>query len=154
MYLPTPPKCSTRVPLDSHKYSRYCLPPILLFFYPGNKNTPSADLTLAKLLIKNFTISTPGAKFLGMDLANFYLNNPMPILTSSLMKSLSITTFVTLSLLMDGYTLRFERGCIVFPKPESLQINYLKKALPPKGTTNANIHLVSGAMSGKTSRSA
>jgi hypothetical protein len=36
-----------------------------------------ADLTTAKLLI-NYTISTPGAKFLGIDLANFYLNTPMP----------------------------------------------------------------------------
>ncbi len=34
---------------------------------------------------------------------------------------------------------------MVFPKPASLQINYLKNALPPKGTTSANTHLVSGA---------
>jgi hypothetical protein len=34
MYSPTPPKCSTRVSLDSHKKSTYCLPPILLFFIP------------------------------------------------------------------------------------------------------------------------
>jgi hypothetical protein len=35
-----------------------------------------ADLTTAKLLI-NSTISTPGTKFLGINLANFYLNTPM-----------------------------------------------------------------------------
>ncbi len=35
-----------------------------------------ADLTTAKLLI-NSTISTPGAKFLGINLANFYVNTPM-----------------------------------------------------------------------------
>jgi hypothetical protein len=45
--------------------------------YPGNKSTPMADLTTAKLLIDS-TISTPGAEFLGIDLANFYLNTPMP----------------------------------------------------------------------------
>jgi hypothetical protein len=45
--------------------------------YPGNKSTPMADLAPAKLLI-NSTISTPGAKFLGINLANFYLNTPMP----------------------------------------------------------------------------
>jgi hypothetical protein len=45
--------------------------------YPGNKSTPMADLTTAKLLI-NSTISNPGAKFLGIDLTNFYLNTPMP----------------------------------------------------------------------------
>ncbi len=36
-----------------------------------------ADLTTAKLLI-NFTISTSGAKFVVINLANFYLNTPMP----------------------------------------------------------------------------
>jgi hypothetical protein len=45
--------------------------------YPGNKSTPMADLTTAKLLI-NSTISTLGARFLGINLANFYLNTPMP----------------------------------------------------------------------------
>ncbi len=45
--------------------------------YPGNKSTPTADLTTVKLLI-NLTISTPGAIFLGINLANFYLNTPLP----------------------------------------------------------------------------
>jgi hypothetical protein len=45
--------------------------------YPGNKSTPMADLTTAKVLI-NSTISTPGTKFLGINLANFYLYTPMP----------------------------------------------------------------------------
>jgi hypothetical protein len=70
---------------------------------------------------------------------------------ASLMKSSSITTFATLSLLTAGSTSTFGRGCMVFPKPASLQINYSKKALPPKDITNANIHLVSGAMSDKPS---
>jgi hypothetical protein len=38
---------------------------------------PTADLTTAKLLI-NSTISRPGAIFLGVDLANFYLNTLLP----------------------------------------------------------------------------
>jgi hypothetical protein len=45
--------------------------------YPGNKSTLMANLTMAKLLIYS-TISTPGAKFLGIDLAYFYLNTLMP----------------------------------------------------------------------------
>jgi hypothetical protein len=44
---------------------------------PSNKATPTADLTTAKLLI-NSIISMPGAIFFGIDLANFYLNTPMP----------------------------------------------------------------------------
>jgi len=47
-----------------------------LIDFPGNMSTPTADLLTAKLLI-NSTISTPGAVFLGIDLANFYLNTPM-----------------------------------------------------------------------------
>jgi hypothetical protein len=45
--------------------------------YPGNKTTPTTNLTTAELLI-NSTISMPGAIFLGINLANFYLNTPMP----------------------------------------------------------------------------
>ncbi len=45
--------------------------------YSGNKSTLTADLTMAKLLI-NSTISTPGAMFFGIDLANFYLTTPIP----------------------------------------------------------------------------
>jgi hypothetical protein len=88
--------------------------------YLGNKNTPMADLTMAKLLIYS-TISTPWAKFLGFNLANFYHNTPcqtpntcISVLTSSPAKSLFITTFATMSLLMNAFTL-------VFPKPASLQ---------------------------------
>jgi hypothetical protein len=40
---------------------------------------------------------------------------------------------------------------MVFPKLASSQINYLKNALPTKGTTSANTYLVSGATSGGTS---
>ena len=47
-----------------------------LIDFPGNKSTPTADLLTTKFLI-NSTISTPGAVFLGIDLANFYLNTPM-----------------------------------------------------------------------------
>ena len=48
-----------------------------LINFPSNKSTHTADLLTAKLLT-DATISTPGAVFLGIDLANFYLNTPMP----------------------------------------------------------------------------
>jgi hypothetical protein len=44
--------------------------------YPWNKSMPTANLTTAKLLF-NSIISTPGALFYGIYLANFYLNTPM-----------------------------------------------------------------------------
>jgi hypothetical protein len=44
--------------------------------YPGNAGTPTADLLIVKLLI-NSTISTPNAKYMTMDIKDFYLNTPM-----------------------------------------------------------------------------
>ena len=44
--------------------------------YPGNITTPTADMTTAKLLI-NSTISTQDARFMGIDIKDFYLNMPM-----------------------------------------------------------------------------
>jgi hypothetical protein len=44
--------------------------------YPGDKSTQTAGLTTAKILI-NSVISTPGAKFLVVDITNFYLNTPL-----------------------------------------------------------------------------
>ena len=40
-------------------------------------STPTSDLTTAKLLF-NSVISTPGARFVTLDLKNFYLNTPLP----------------------------------------------------------------------------
>jgi hypothetical protein len=44
--------------------------------YPYDVSTPTADLVTAKLLF-NSVISTDGAKFLTIDIKNFYLNTPM-----------------------------------------------------------------------------
>ena len=44
--------------------------------YPGEVATPTADLLVAKILF-NSTISTPGAKFMTMDISKFYLNSPL-----------------------------------------------------------------------------
>jgi hypothetical protein len=44
--------------------------------YPGGKSTRTAGLTTAKILI-NSVISTQDAKFLVIDIKNFYLNTPL-----------------------------------------------------------------------------
>jgi hypothetical protein len=44
--------------------------------FPGDKLTRTAGLTTAKILI-NSIISTLGAKFLVIDIQNFYLNTPL-----------------------------------------------------------------------------
>jgi hypothetical protein len=43
--------------------------------YPGDISTRTAGLTTAKILI-NSVISAPNAKFLVIDINNFYLNTP------------------------------------------------------------------------------
>ena len=45
-------------------------------FYAADVSTKTADLTTAKILF-NSVISTPGAKFLGIDIKDFYLGTPM-----------------------------------------------------------------------------
>ncbi len=44
--------------------------------YPGNAGMPTTKLLTIKLQI-NSTISTAGAKFMTMDIKDFYLNTPM-----------------------------------------------------------------------------
>jgi hypothetical protein len=44
--------------------------------YPGGKSTRTVGLTTANILI-NSVISTQGAKFLVIDINNFYLNTPL-----------------------------------------------------------------------------
>jgi hypothetical protein len=44
--------------------------------YPGDSGTPTANLLTVKLLL-NSIISTPHAKFMTLDLKDFYLMTPM-----------------------------------------------------------------------------
>jgi hypothetical protein len=44
--------------------------------YPGKVATPAAEMLVAKLLF-NSVISTHGARFMTMDIANFYLMTPL-----------------------------------------------------------------------------
>ena len=47
-----------------------------LIVYPSDCGTPTVDLLTVKLLI-NSVVSTQGAKFLTIDIKDFYLNTPM-----------------------------------------------------------------------------
>jgi hypothetical protein len=44
--------------------------------FPGNCGTPTADLLTVKLLL-NSIVSTPHAKFMTIDIKDFYLMTPM-----------------------------------------------------------------------------
>jgi hypothetical protein len=45
--------------------------------YPGAVATPTAEMLMAKMLF-NSVISTKGARFMTMDISNFFLNTPLP----------------------------------------------------------------------------
>ena len=47
-----------------------------LIDYPGNLSMKVADMTMFKILV-NSTLSTPGAKSLGLNIKNYYLGTPM-----------------------------------------------------------------------------
>jgi len=47
-----------------------------LINYPGDCGTPAADLLTIKLMF-NIIISTPNAKFMTIDIKDFYLMTPM-----------------------------------------------------------------------------
>ena len=47
-----------------------------LIDYPGNLSMKVADMTTFKILV-NSTLSTPGAKWLGLHVKNYYLGTPM-----------------------------------------------------------------------------
>jgi hypothetical protein len=47
-----------------------------LINYPYDVSTPTADITTAKIVF-NSVVSTPNAKFMGLDVKDFYLNTEM-----------------------------------------------------------------------------
>jgi len=107
--------------------------------YPGNKSTPTADLTTVKLLL-NSTISTPGAVFAGMDLANFYLNTPMPnpeymrlrldVIPNEIIVAYNLRDIVT----PDGWVyIAIHKGMYGLPQAGILANQLLERRLSVKG---------------------
>eukprot|EP00804_Cyclotella_cryptica_P002412 CCRYP_004109-RA/>CCRYP_004109-RA protein AED:0.25 eAED:0.31 QI:0/0/0/1/0.33/0.25/4/0/631 len=75
--------------------------------YPGDRSTPTADMLTTKTLL-NSAISTKGARFMTIDIKDFYLNTPMVRPEYMRLKlsdipttSLNSTNLTNLSLLMD-----------------------------------------------------
>ena len=48
-----------------------------MIVYLDDKSQPTSDIVTAKLLL-NSVVSTPGAKFLGLDIKNMYLHSGLP----------------------------------------------------------------------------
>lgn len=125
-----------------------------LIDFPGNKSTPTADLLTAKLLI-NSTISTPGAVFLGINLANFYLNTPMPkpeymhlpldIIPEEIIAKYNLRDLVD----KEGWVyIKIRKGRYGLPQAGILANQLFKKRLSTKGYYQCQTLRVSGTTSG------
>jgi hypothetical protein len=67
--------------------------------YAGNVSTPTADMSTIKIHL-NSTISTKDAKYMTMDVVDFYLNNPLPTL-----EYMRIPVWAIPKVIMDNYNL-------------------------------------------------
>jgi hypothetical protein len=115
--------------------------------YPGDKSTRTAGLTTAKILI-NSVISTPSAKFIVIDINNFYLNTLlgrfeyMVINVASLPQE-TIEKYNLNELAQDGKVyIEIQKGMYGLPQAgilanQLLQRNLAKDGYRPKPTLTA-----------------
>jgi hypothetical protein len=95
-----------------------------LIQYTGDVSTRSADLTTSKCLC-NITISTEGAKYMCLDVKNFYLVTPMDSfeymrISIKLIPQEIITEYNLLSLVSDGHVnIEVKKACMAFPTTAS-----------------------------------
>lgn len=109
-----------------------------LIDYPGDVSTKTADLTTAKILF-NSVLSTPTAKFMGIDLKNFYLNTPMARyeymrLPIDIIPDEIIAQYNLLPLIHHGYVyIEIRKGMYGLPQAGILANQLLTKRLALHG---------------------
>jgi hypothetical protein len=120
--------------------------------YLGDTGTPTANLLTVKLLI-NSTISTPNAKYMTIDIKDFYLNTPMAQykymqlqivnMPNDVIKHYNLTNLAT----PDGMsTARSKRECTAFHRPVSFPSNCLRDNYNNTDTIKAKLHPAYGNM--------
>ena len=63
--------------------------------FPGDVGTPTAEMQLVKIML-NSVISTQGAKFMTIDIANLYLATPMELYKYLKLKLSALSTEIIL----------------------------------------------------------
>jgi hypothetical protein len=122
-----------------------------LIQYPGDVSTHSADLTTSKCLW-NITISTEGARYMCLDVKNFYFRTPMDSfeymgIQIKLIPHEIIDQYNLLPLVSDGHVyIEVQKGMYVQPKQESLPTNSLHIASPSMAIIKQKLRRVSGDM--------
>jgi hypothetical protein len=109
-----------------------------LIDYPGNVSAKIADMTTAKLLF-NSVISTPDAKFMGLDISNYYLGTPLDRyeymrLPINLIPDEIIQEYDLLPLVHNNYVyIEIRKDMYGLPQAGILAQNLLKKRLTKHG---------------------
>jgi hypothetical protein len=97
-----------------------------LIQYPGDVSTRSADLTTSKCLW-NSTISTEGARYMCLDVKNFYLGTPVDSFEY-------IAEYNLLSLVLDGHVyVEVQKGMYGLPQADILAKQLLAHRLAIHG---------------------
>ena len=106
--------------------------------YPGYLSTPTVDTTTVKILF-NDVVSTPRARFMTLDIKNFYLNTPLDryeymripvsIIPPAIMQQYNLD-----SLVEDGYVMvEIRKGIYGLPQAGILAYNLLVERLATAG---------------------
>jgi hypothetical protein len=119
------------------------------FDYPGVTTAHTARLTTSKCLF-NSVISTPGTKFLALDIKNFYYNTPMTRykhmrLPLAILLDKIILLYALRNLACDGWVyVEIRKECLASSRPALLPINASVNTLPSMATPRPNAPLRSG----------
>ena len=125
-----------------------------LINYPGDCGTHTANLLTVKLLL-NSIISTPNAKFMSIDIKDFYLKTPMSRYEYFCMKLELFPEDI-----IEEYDLRNKvdangnihckdrRGMYGLPQAESSRRNYSRDDFSQQATHNPKTHPATGSTSG------
>jgi hypothetical protein len=113
--------------------------------YPGDCGTPTADMLTTKILL-NSVISTKGARFMTIDIKDFYLNTPMvrpeymrlklSDIPDHIIKLYKLDQLVT----TDGYVyVLIQKGMYGLPQAGIIAQQLLEKRLALKGYRQSSI---------------
>jgi hypothetical protein len=122
-----------------------------LINYPGELTTRMANITMAKILW-NSVLSTPRAKYMTLDIKNFYLSTvlnqfkymciPFALFPPWIVKQYALKDKV----LNRHIYLEMQRATWGFPRPASWPTSSSKNALPPTDILNASKRPAYGSM--------
>ncbi len=101
--------------------------------YPGDVGTPTADLSLVKMHL-NSVISTPDARYMTLDVKNFYLNTPMEryeyvrIRIDDIPDKIIVEYSLREKVAEDGHVF-IEKECTVYPSPTQKTMDRVRQLM-------------------------